>query len=232
MCSTRRRPDKVQELLKSFDETKSEGTEIILYVWNNDPKIKEYRKVLKDRNVIYGPESYLIEIQNYVCAEAYPDIEYYCDLNDDMVCRTKGWDKRLIKELEEKGNGWGIACGRDLIQKDWYLYQHPSGYIMSGNIVRTLGYLVYPLIKHFYGDVYLKEMSLGIDRLFHVPEVVVEHKCWVEVRKSEEDDNTREIHARESKDFGVAMYLTWENEQKDKDMKKLKDAMRKEGIKI
>ena len=232
MCSSRRRADKIQEMILSIDENKSEGTELIIYVWENDPQIEKYREVLKGRDVIYGPERNLIEVVNYLSTEVYPDIKYYSEINDDMICRTKGWDKILIKAIEEKGQGWGIACGRDLIQKDWNLWKHPSGYIMSGNIVRTLGYIVYPLIKHYYSDVYLKELGLMIQRLIHDSDVIVEHKCWVQARKAEVDENIREAYKRENRDYGVAMFWVWNREQKDKDLKKLKDAMKKEGIEI
>ena len=232
MCSSRRRADRIQEMLTSIDETNSEGTELVIYVWEEDPQIEKYRIVLKGRNVIYGPKRNLVEVINYLSTEAYPDIKYYAEINDDMVCRTKDWDKILVKIIEEQGQGWGVACGRDLIQEDWYKYKHPSGSIISGNIIRTLGYYDYPLLRHYFCDVFQKELSLGINRLFHNPNVVIEHKCWVQARKSEVDENIKEAYTRENRDYGIAMFFVWKREQKDKDIKKLKDAMRKEGIKI
>ena len=237
MCSTRRRPHKLKIMLLSFFKTKSDFTRMVVYISEEDPKLEEYKKIIKrfkyNIEFIIGKErNYLVTVLNYLSTELYPNFKYYGEVNDDHIYRTKDWDKRLIKEIVDKGNGWGIACGDNSISEDWNIWQHPGAFIMSGNIVRTLGYFTYPLLRHFWSDEYHKHLGLGINRLFYVPEVIIEHMCWhATPHKAEEDDNTKEMYSNESKKYGIEMFNKWKKEQYESDINKLKTAMAKEGIK-
>ena len=148
ICSTRGKPEKCAEMLKSFDETISEkstnpdagptGTEIVFYVWEEDPKIEEYKKVLERRNVIYGPKRFMGEVLNYIATEVYPDVPYYQNMNDDHFCVTKDWDKMMTGVLDDN-SGWGVSyC------KGKGGAHNPNAEIISGKIVRAIGFYVYP----------------------------------------------------------------------------------------
>jgi len=141
ICSTRSKPELVMEMLKSFDETKSERTEIVLYVWENDPKIEEYKKVLEGRNVIYGEKRFMGEVLNYISTEVYPNVPYYQNINDDHYFVVKGWDKMMTGVLDDN-NGWGVSyC------KGKGGAHNPNAEVISGKIVRAIGYYVFHLVK-------------------------------------------------------------------------------------
>ncbi len=222
ICATKQRSHRLKTMLESFDKTKSEGTEIIISISENDLRLEEYKKIIKGRNYIIGELGDFNEVLNYVSHELYPDIKYYGEINDDHIYRTKGWDKKLIEVIETKGGGWGIACGDDLTQKDWYAAQHPSGCIISGNIIRTLECFIHSSIKHYCGDDYLKDIGLGISRLFFLPKVIIEHMHY-RANKSQEDEVYREVW--DSRFVGEDVYSNWVNTCRDGDIQKLKEAM-------
>jgi hypothetical protein len=216
-------------MLKSFDDTKSPGTEIVIYVADEDPQLKQYIKILEGRHFMVGRRRYLVEIFNYISCSLYSDVDYYGEVNDDHIYRTKDWDNILINTIKEKGKGWGIACGSDLINNDWYRFRHPSACIISGNIIRALGYFVYPKLMHLYTDVFLRDIGEGIDSLFYVPEVIIEHMHG-NVGKADLDENYKWIYSNEHHTISRQIYLEWCEQQRLIDINKIIKAKQKEAI--
>ena len=217
------------EMLKSFDKTKSEGTDMVIYVADNDTRIDEYKVVLSGRNVIYGPDrGCLVEVLNYLVL-LYPDYEYYSEVNDDHVYITKGWDEKLMKAIEDKG-GWGVACGNDLVTKDWYHMRHPSATMISGKIIRALGYFTWPKLKHFASDDYHRDLGEGINALIHLPEVIIEHRCWHAAGKAENDEVYEAVYSDEAFNYGNDVYRDWKNGPGVNEINRLKEVMKEDGV--
>jgi len=224
ICPSRDRPELCKRMLESFDLTKSEGTEILVYVSIDDPQIGKYEDLLNGRLHIFGPRRNLVQVLNYVSCELYPDIEFYQEVNDDHTYRTKDWDKELIQAIEVKGKGWGIACGNDLMTNEpWEVARHPSAALVSGNIIRTLGYFVYPEIEHLYTDTYLRDVAEGIESLFRLEDIVIEH-CHFISNKAVKDDNYNQVYSSESYIYSRKMYQRWVRSQRDIDIQKLNKA--------
>jgi hypothetical protein len=95
--------------------------------------------------------------------------EYIGFLGDDNWVRTHGWDEKLINSIEDLP--YGIAYGNDLIQED----KIPTTVIMNSNIIRTLGFMAPPKIKHMYIDNFWKDLGLGLNSLRYLPDVIIEH---------------------------------------------------------
>ena len=112
---------------------------------------------------------------------------------------------------------------------DWDNWQHPSGCVLSGNIPRTLGYFVWPKIHHIGTDDYFQHLLQGINRLFHVPEILIEHRHWVN-GKGLLDANYKWVYGVEEQNYGKAAFLEYYTTQLKQDIAKLKEAMKKEGI--
>jgi len=218
ICSTRSKPGLVMEMLKSFDETKSKGTEIVLYVWEDDPKIDEYKKNLEGRNVIYGEKRFMSEVLNYITTEVYPDIPYYQNINDDHYFVVKGWDKMMTGVLDDN-NGWGVSyCkGKGGIH-------NPNAEIVSGKIVRTIGYYIYPKYRQFGLEPYF--ISLGeACGFFYIPEVI-EHRS-VNAGFGEKDEVYKFIYSPEEMTNARNAYNEW-LEHKDEAFEKIRLAIKKE----
>ncbi len=170
ICSARQRPDLIMEMLKSFDETKSEISEMVIYIWNEDPKIKEYKKNLKGRNVIYGKARFMTEVMNYISTEVYPDVDYYQMINDDHYYLVKDWDKLMISPIEEN-NGWGISYCKGIDGR-----AYPNAEVVSGKIVRTLGYYIFPMFKQWGCEPYFKQLGEAMEAFYYIEGNIIDHR--------------------------------------------------------
>jgi len=234
MCSTKGRPEILREMINSFLATKSEGTHLKIYIQETDPKIVEYKQVAKDYehfslNLINIEQNYLkfifgkekktmVEVLNYIYYKN-KGYKYYADINDDHVYKTVGWDKILTDAIEEKG-GWGIACGADLVNGDWYEFQRPSAVVVSANILKVLGYWIDPCFEHIGCDDFHKHIAKATN-LIYLEHVITEHKCFNHVHKRVKDAND-EVYDTTAVPIGEQRAVNWGNENKPL-LKKLKE---------
>lgn len=226
ICPTYNRPHRLKEMLGSWDATHKGEADIIIYLSKDDPRLKEYLKLLHTCPVGYviDDRRTLVEALNF-CFDEYPDYQYYHEINDDHVYHTPGWDNILINAIELQGQGWGIACGRDMLHDaNWQQGRLPSAMVMSGNIARILGYIAYPEFRHTYIDDYFRDLAEGINRLFYCPEVLIEHRHFLS-GKAENDDNYRWVMSPGEMQYGSMVYHEWLRKHKDIDIAALKKAM-------
>jgi hypothetical protein len=228
ICPSRSRPEKLKRMLESFYRTKSEGTEIVIYVSDDDPLLEDYKPILEKENHVIGPRKTIVEVDNYFSCEVYPNIPYYGEINDDHVYSTFEWDKKLIQIIESCGGGWGLACGNDTVHKNWHGVKHPSGAIISGNIVRTLKCFILPGLRHLGCDGYLRDLTEGVERLFYVPEVIIEHHHFVNKKADfNNDPNYKHIYTKEQIEHADKVLSRWHEKKKADDIIRLKNAMEK-----
>lgn len=225
-CPTRGRPHKLKDLLESFDKTKSVGTEMLVYVAHNDDCLEEYKNVLNGRNFVIGEKNRcLVEVVNHITCELYPNMPYYQCLNDDHYIHTKGFDNILIDKIQRDGKGWGIAFGRSLVNEDiWKTFRHPSAEVISGNIPRTLGYYCTPLLQHLQADTFCRDIGEGINKIFRVMEVVIEHRHFIN-GKSEMDEGYRNVYSKEQQKIGWDRYAEYNNVYFNRDIDKILKAI-------
>lgn len=191
-CPSRSRPDRIVDMIRSFYDTKSEGTDLFIVLDDDDPRLSEYIKVLHGYKYEIRKRDFVAQIHNYIAA-VNPCYKYYMPINDDIIFRTKGWDELLIETIEEKGNGWGISYGNDMCGN--VNFQLPTFGCISGNIVKTLGYL-YPLeLNALFGDTYLLDLGRAIGKLFYNENVIIEH-----VRKLDYENDYRTSKSFEDRD--------------------------------
>ena len=218
MVPSRGRPKRLEEFLDSFDRTHSSGTDLFVYLNDNDPKKEEYGKIPGLRFLHSGKQLYLAEAYNHIF-KIYPDYDYYSLLNDDHYCITPEWDRKLIDIIEKKG-GTGLACCEDNLT-DWKKFQHPSGMVISGNIPRSLGYMVWPKIQHIGIDCFFKELLTPLNMLYHTTDVVIEHRHWTN-GKALLDENYRWVYHKDQYQYGMSMVEEYKRIQLQKDIEKLK----------
>ena len=65
VCPSRIRPERIQDMLASYDATKSPWNDMVIYVADDDPRLEDYKEVLKDRNLIIGRRRTYAEVNNY-----------------------------------------------------------------------------------------------------------------------------------------------------------------------
>ena len=224
ICPTWQHPERLETLIESFLDTRT-FADLLVYVNDDDPQLEAYKRVLTqalyNANVGYRVEVHrhygpaLNHIVNHldINGNMGKSIRYYQEINDDHIYHTKGWDEKLVEAIETKGQGWGIACGDEGVTTKhgpqyWHLHRHPSGAVVSANIIRTLGYFVPPYMELDHIDTYLRDIGDCIDRLFYVPEVKTQHNTII------------------TRPADKAMYNKWVREDKERDEAKLKDAIR------
>ena len=84
---------------------------------------------------------------------------------------------------------------------------------------------------HYGCDDHQRDIGLGINRLFHVTEVIIEHKHPF-VDKAEEDENYKWVYSPGQTAYGVKIYEEWKANQAESDINKLKTAMAEDGVQV
>jgi len=216
-------------MIQSFRETASPGNFLVVYLNDDDPKLSEYQKieVPENCNIFVGPRKFIAEVYNEFSWRS--QAKYFAPVNDDHYFHTRFWDQKLIGILEQKGQGWGIAMADDLLS-DWSRYLHPSGCIVSGKMARELGYMIYPKIQHIGIDVMLMKLCKGINRLFSTREIIIEHRHWINGKRTI-DDNYKWVYSDAQQSYGDAAVKEYMLEHYENDVKKLLDAIAKESNK-
>jgi hypothetical protein len=214
------------EMLVSFEQTKSPGTEIAIYLSEDDPWLAEYKKFVDQYTHIIGPRRYQAEVFNMFPA-LYPGVKFYGAINDDHVYLTKGWDRIFMEAIEIQGRGWGMACGNDLLT-DWKRFQYPSAEIISGNIIRTLGYYVWPEFRHIGIDFANGLLFSTLKKLFHFPDIIIEHR-HVSNNKAAQDDNYKWIYGPEEQEYGHGKEAEYTAKILPRYIKLIQEAIAKEG---
>lgn len=173
ICPTRSRPSRAQNLLDSFDgNSLHETTGIIFLIDQDDDKKLEYIKMCGENwaYVVCDIGMTMPQKLNTAIRELCPDYEYYMFAGDDHLIETFGYDLKMVKKIEDNG-GWGMAFGDDTIQGDTI----PTHIVISGNIIRSLGWFYLPFVQHLYGDNAWKVIGEGLGRIWYMPEITIRH---------------------------------------------------------
>ena len=138
----------------------------------------------------------------------------YASLGDDHIPRTPGWDRLLLEAIDAVG-GTGIAYGDDTIMSE----RLPTAPVISGDIVKALGWMALPVCRHMCIDLAWKDIGFGADCLAYRPDVTIEHMHWG-VSKSVLDATYAEAEARHQEDRDA--YAKWKAEQMVADVAKVR----------
>jgi len=199
-CSSRNRPDRCEVMIESFLKTFQEDSKLFIYVCDSDDSIEKYMELKQKYSgrieIEIGPYKNLIEVLNYGPSK-YPNMDFYHEVNDDHIFRTVGWDTKLSEVLEGKV---GISYG--------FTHNLPSSIMISGEMIRKLGFFAYPKFQHLYVDNYFKEIGLFLNCLIYVPDVMIEHVHY-HYGKCANDDVYKAVYSAENERIGKNAYNEW-----------------------
>ena len=136
LLPSRGRPHLVERLFAAGFQTP--GLLII-----DDDDYKNYRGVVQPQGweKVSFPRKFLSAKLN--AGFAYrPSEPWYGILNDDHLPKTEGWDLKLVEALKEQKLVWPCDNYADRI----------STPVFDGDLVRALGWITPPELKHFYID--------------------------------------------------------------------------------
>ena len=187
LVPSRGRPDNLARLIAEVHRTARGRTHVLAGVDQDDPRLKDYiklrRTVMAPGDFIYTSDKTfhgddgksmlrmnLVEWTNHLAHLAKGKYRFYASLGDDMVPRTPGWDVKLMGAIEEDFGGTGISYPWDGVRDDI-----PEAYVISADLVETLGWVMQPSLLHFYNDNVWADIGHGAGCIRQLRGVVVEH---------------------------------------------------------
>lgn len=167
---TRGRPQNAIRLAAAFEETDSLNAFLVFVVDHDDPELPAYRDT-GARLMIREDETGtgMVAALNWAatrCADVY---DYLGFMGDDHLPRTAGWDAHVLGALD--AGAPGIAYGDDLLQGAAL----PTAAFLPSRLVRALGYMAPPVLRHLYADNFWLELGEHLGTLRYLPNVVIEH---------------------------------------------------------
>jgi len=159
ICPSRGRPERILETIQSIEDTCNfEHTDFMVLLDNDDVCVPDYYKNLPEwvKIKVYD-RSHDCTLTTEIINRAFNEnreYNFYSVTNDDIIYLTKGWDESLCQELK-------ISSGQDDTMvakygKDRIGNINPGEFpitsVIDGDIVREIGWLQYPKLKHSCGD--------------------------------------------------------------------------------
>jgi hypothetical protein len=173
---SRGRPDAALELVNAVVDTRQiASTNVVVAVDSNDQMLDLYREVCDVRSDVSRIEvvqgGWMVAALNEAAMRVVSDpaITAVGFLGDDHRPRTHGWDSSYLSALNELGAG--VVYGDDLLQHEFV----PTQCAMSAEIIRQLGWMAHPTLKHMYVDTLWRDMARPVGKLRYLPDIVVEH---------------------------------------------------------
>lgn len=180
---SRGRSKKIVDMLESVNNTIDHRHTRVLVLLDEDDvelgRYKEYLPTWVDYEVYNrdNDKTLTTEIINRAF-EKHKGYDYYSVTNDDIHYKTKGWDVALCQPLK-------ISCGQDDTMLEKYGKEivyicdpetFPITSVIDGNIVRSIGWLQYPELRHSCGDniwywIGRRSDSLYVDRNYHTEHI-------------------------------------------------------------
>lgn len=162
---TRARPDNI----KRFLDIGKPIEPVYLLLDDDDPKLKEYEQIEGVSFIISHNEKKGIGYLMNKAFELMPNEPYYAIFADDCVPETPGWDIKLKNACKN-----GIAWGADGIQND----RLPTHCFIDGGIVRKLGFIAHPALKHCFIDDCWKLVYDVIGGKY-LPDIIITHHHYI-----------------------------------------------------
>jgi hypothetical protein len=162
----------------AFLSTRATDTRLVFVVDSGRKENKDYRAAVKrvgslDVTLRMAVGGTMVRALNEIALDLIDDNdapESIGFMGDDHFPRTKGWDSAYISAIREMG-GVGIVYGDDTVQHEFV----PTQCAMSSNIIRTLGWMSPPQLKHMYVDTIWRDIGNLAGCLRYLPDVIVEH---------------------------------------------------------
>lgn len=221
---SRGRPDNAYWLAEAFRDTTEYDVRPVFAVDSDDPKASEYNEVVRLGlgSVIVADHTSMVDALNKRAA-GFAELEdelrpaAIAFMGDDHRPRTQSWDRAYLDALAAKP---GIVYGNDLIQGE----QLPTQCAMSTEVVRALGHMAPPVLRHLYVDNYWRDLGKAAGCLTYLPDVVIEHLHPV-AGKAAVDDGYRRVNAPEMYQRDAAAYETYMREHGGRDVAAVRQAL-------
>ncbi len=185
---------RASSLLRFFQESQPHECGVVLLDDDDAASYQQHLSLPSNWEIIVGPRAGYTALINRAFA-LYPDEPWYANLGDDCLCRPLGWDTYLASIAGTDC----VAYGNDLINGEAACC-FP---FIGGELVRSIGWLAYPLFGHLYSDTVWREIARALGGLRYCPNIVTEHLHWStgklpydQTARERRTEGDREIYAR------------------------------------
>jgi hypothetical protein len=150
---------------------------------------------------------------NLVAPAVAENYEYVGFLGDDNVPLTLHWDQKLCDAI---GSRPGVSYGDDLIKGA----DLSTSAVLSGSIIRALGYMTPPALNHLYVDNFWMSIGHQLKNLHYLPDVIVEHRHYT-AGKAEKDDQYAFVNSEQMYSDDLRAFQEYTANELDKDVEKV-----------
>lgn len=163
LCPTRWRRANMERFLGAFDATREADTDLLVIADTDDASyggmaLPPYASLVYGKNECVSRKTNRHAVP---AAQNYPAVGF---MGDDVTCETPGWDRLLLESMP------GIAYPHNGRRDDV-----PESQIVDSKIIRALGWLHEPTMRHFWVDNVLAELGKANDCLYYRPDVECTH---------------------------------------------------------
>jgi hypothetical protein len=170
---TRGRPQNAARLVQAFEDTDSLNAELVFVADDDDPELPAYHEAAPRLLIHRGGTGQGMTAALNWAAGLYDGIyDHLGFMGDDHLPRTRGWDAHVLGALDapEPRQPW-IVYGNDLLQGGAL----PTAAFLPSRLVRALGFMAPPVLRHLYVDNFWLELGQALGGLRYLPDVVIEH---------------------------------------------------------
>ena len=209
ICATRGRPHFMERVVKSARQAANGEIQFIWFIDEDDTESQlkahelEGRDKAPDMIVLPRGSVVLSETINICYKLAKADIVHL--IGDDVVYRTKNWDKVVEAAFEECPDKILLCGAHDGGNKD--LITHP---FLHRNWIEAVGRLVPPYFRDCYVDTWLNDVAKMLGRRRWLP-IFIEHMHYSS-GKSEFDQTAQERVGKIS-DFDESAIIFYEKRE-------------------
>lgn len=173
---SRGRPQNVAHLWESMQRTCRGDTTLLVGVDADDPALPEYMALdLPGVEIEVNRQGLrlVVAVLNFLVVPRAADYRFIGHIGDDQLCRTEGWDLRIIQTLSEPNTYF--CFGDDLYPG------RPTGtlcchFFMRSEVVGSLGYMSPPDgPRHMYCDPLIMAWGQALGAIRFLPDVILEH---------------------------------------------------------
>jgi hypothetical protein len=187
---SRGRPENIAEMQRALSDTFTTSP-LWVVCDDDDPTLEEYMETAENLMIFPRESKGMARPLNLGVQQLLRDSSYshFAFLGDDHRPRTIRWDQMWIDILQDRG---GLVYGDDLFQRE----NLPTAVGMSGTIARELNGMVPDGLIHLYLDNFWKQLGEDLNKLFYLPDSIVEHMHPL-IGKAEVDEGYVRVNAPE-----------------------------------
>ena len=185
LTPTRQRPDGMDRLIRSVNETMSDQNEISMFIGidKDDLDKRHYYDMIHGWQLSKKSNMTIILIEDVrrTTAKIWNDLvrirswenspDYFIMGNDDVVYKTHGWDIILTEKIKDQDHPFYLYWFNDNINGE----KHCAFPIVSKYWIDATGYFVPELFRYFYSDTWTYDIAKRADVCKYIPDVLTEH---------------------------------------------------------